>query len=82
MRIVVVVVLISAFFGHEVLAWGATGHRASGYIAEQYLKPRAKKKLKAILQGESLAMVSTWMDEIRSDSLYNYAEDWHWATIP
>lgn len=82
MRIVVVVVLISAFFGHKVLAWGATGHRASGYIAEQYLKPRVKKKLKAILQGESLAMVSTWMDEIRSDSLYNYAEDWHWATIP
>jgi hypothetical protein len=34
------------------------------------------------LNGESLAMVSTWMDEIRSDSTYNYTTDWHWTTIP
>lgn len=27
-------------------------------------------------------MVSTWMDEIRSDSTYNYTADWHWTTIP
>ena len=27
-------------------------------------------------------MASNWMDEIRSDSLYNYAEDWHFVTIP
>jgi hypothetical protein len=30
---------------------------------------------------ESLAMMSTWMDEVRSDSTFNYTADWHWVTI-
>ncbi len=63
-------------------AWGPTGHRATGLIAEQYLNAKAKKKIFIILQQESLAMVGTWMDDIRSDSTYNYATDWHYTTIP
>jgi hypothetical protein len=63
-------------------SWGVTGHRATGWIAEHYLNAKAKKKVKKILQQESLAMVSTWMDEIKSDSTYNYTSDWHWVTIP
>jgi hypothetical protein len=46
------------------------------------LNAKAKKKITAILEGESLAMVSTWMDEIRSDSTYNYTAIWHYTTIP
>ena len=26
-------------------------------------------------------MASTWMDDIRSDSTYDYASDWHWVTV-
>jgi hypothetical protein len=26
-------------------------------------------------------MMSTWMDEVRSDSTFNYTADWHWVTI-
>jgi hypothetical protein len=66
----------------QVGAWGSTGHRTTGWIAEQYLNAKAKKKIAVILQQESLAMVSTWMDDIRSDSTYNYATDWHYTTIP
>lgn len=62
--------------------WGVTGHRATGLIAERYLSSKAKKRIQQILKGESLAMASTWMDEIRSDSSYNYSTDWHWTTIP
>lgn len=68
-------VTLSAF------GWGATGHRATGYIADQYLSKKARKALEKILQGQSLAMASTWMDEIRSDSTYNYTADWHWVTV-
>lgn len=63
-------------------AWGQTGHRAIGLIAENHLSSKARKKLASILDGESLAMASTWMDEIRSDRKYNYMSDWHWVTIP
>lgn len=62
--------------------WGATGHRTTGLIAEQYLNAKAKKRIAAILGQESLAMVSNWMDEIRSDSTYDYAVTWHYTTIP
>lgn len=62
-------------------AWGPTGHRATGLIAEKHLTKKARKALEAILQGQSLAMASTWMDEIRSDSTFNYMSDWHWVTI-
>jgi len=65
----------------SAFAWGPTGHRATGLIAEKYLNKKAKKELLRILGGESLAMASTWMDEIRSDSTYDYMSDWHWVTI-
>lgn len=75
-------VLIFGFFVTSGYGWGVTGHRATGLIAERLLTKKAKKKIAQILQGESIAMVSTWMDEIRSDSTYNYTTDWHWTTIP
>ena len=54
------------------LAWGPTGHRAIGHIAEQHLSIKAKKKISVILEGQSLAIVSTWMDEVRSDRKYDH----------
>jgi hypothetical protein len=66
----------------EALPWGATGHRVTGFIAERYLSKRAHREVKRVLGQESLAVASTWMDEIRSDSTYDYAVDWHWVTIP
>jgi len=78
-----IVLLVGFSFGVTLscLGWGVTGHRATGLIAERHLSAKAKKKIKQLLGQESLAIVSTWMDEIRSDSTYNYTADWHWVTI-
>jgi hypothetical protein len=62
--------------------WGATGHRVTGRIADKYLSKKARKAIEKLLRGQSLAMSSTWMDDVRSDSTYDYMEDWHWVTIP
>lgn len=62
--------------------WGKTGHRVVGDIAAAYLTAEAQKEIKRILGHESMAIASTWMDEIRSDSAYNHTHDWHWVTIP
>ncbi|MFN7600437.1 MAG: S1/P1 nuclease [Bacteroidota bacterium] len=75
------ILAIIIFSGTSCFSWGVTGHRATGLIAERYLNSKAKKKIKRLLGQQSLAMVSTWMDEIRSDSTYNYTADWHWVTI-
>jgi hypothetical protein len=74
--------VLAVLLSIQTFGWGATGHRVTGLIAEQYLNAKAKKRIKQLLGQESLAMVSTWMDEIRSDSTYRYSEDWHWTTIP
>lgn len=73
--------LFCILIGLSVFGWGVTGHRAMGLIAERNLNPAVKKKLEKILGGESIAIVSTWMDEIRSDSAYNHTADWHWVTV-
>jgi hypothetical protein len=69
------------FIIHTAGAWGVTGHRAVGLIAERHLTKKAKNNLRAILGQERIAMVSTWMDEVRSDSAYDYSADWHWVTV-
>ncbi len=75
---VILLVLVS----FTVFAWGPTGHRVTGHIAEKYLTKKARKAVRQVLGGQSLAMVSTWMDEVRSDTTYDYMADWHWVTIP
>lgn len=70
------------FLIFQVNAWGPTGHRVTGYIASKYLSKKASKAINQILRDQSIAIASTWMDEIRADSNYNYTADWHWVTIP
>jgi hypothetical protein len=74
-------VVIGVLFVFQSFGWGLTGHRAVGRVAEQHLSNKAKKKLKMLLGQQSLAMASTWMDDIRSDTTFDYMEDWHWVTI-
>lgn len=66
----------------SVYAWGPTGHRTTGEIAEQHLTKRAKKKIDALLNGESLALVSTFADDIKSDRKYRKYSSWHYVNIP
>lgn len=68
-------------FVFNAFGWGATGHRAVGYVAEQHLSKKARLAIEKILRGQSLAMAGTWMDDIKSDSVYDNTHDWHWVTI-
>jgi hypothetical protein len=81
MKFLVLSLSLLLFLPHTCLPWGATGHRVTGYIAQQHLNKKAKKKLSELLGQESLAIASTWMDDVRSDSTYDYMIDWHWVTV-
>lgn len=65
-----------------VFGWGATGHRIVGLIAERHLSKKVKKRLSFILEKETLAEVSNFMDFIKSDGTYRHMSPWHYATIP
>lgn len=62
--------------------WSQTGHRVTGYIADKYLNKKTRKAIERILNGKSMAMMSNWMDDVRSDTAYRHMDDWHWVTIP
>ncbi len=78
--LITVLIVISANF--SAYGWGATGHRVTGEIAEQHLTKKAKKKLDRILENEGLALVSTWMDEIKSAPGTRHLNPWHYVSIP
>jgi len=70
-----------AYLPMNVSAWGLTGHRVVGQVADFYLTTKARKAVLQIL-GESPAMASNWPDFIKSDSSYNYLSSWHYVNIP
>lgn len=82
MKTVIAVFLFLISATGPALSWGPTGHRVVGAVAEQYLTRKARARLAQVLDGQSIAMVATWMDEVRSDPAYDHMADWHWVTIP
>ncbi|PJB13088.1 MAG: S1/P1 Nuclease [Flavobacteriales bacterium CG_4_9_14_3_um_filter_40_17] len=64
------------------LDWGKTGHRVVGELAEQNLSKRAQRKIDKILNGQSLAFVSTYADDIKSDRRYKKYDVLHYVNFP
>ena len=56
-----------AFIAATALAWGPTGHRVVGQVAEQHVSKKTAKALRELMPTESLARSSTWPDHVRSD---------------
>lgn len=83
MRILSIFIMFS-FFTTTVSAydWGKTGHRTTGAIAQKYLSKKAKKAIDQLLDGESLALVSTYADDIKSDDQYRSYGPWHYVNVP
>ena len=82
MRIVIIVFVLIPTLCFGNLVWGRRGHRVTGHIAEKHLSKKAKKAITKLLDGHSLAFVSTYADEIKSDrSFWNYSP-WHYVNYP
>lgn len=73
--------LLVPLLGHSNY-WGKTGHRVTGHIAENHLTGKAKRALNDLLDGHSLAFVSTFADEIKADRTYSKFSAWHYVNYP
>ncbi|SDX13689.1 S1/P1 Nuclease [Lutibacter oricola] len=62
--------------------WGQTGHRTIGEVASSHLKNSVKRKIKKILDGQTLVFVSTYADDIKSDRSYSKYYSWHYVNKP
>ena len=80
-----ILILMFAFMGKANAMdndWGKTGHRIIGEIAERQLSDDVKDIVYDILDGESLAVVSTWPDEMRSNPEFDKFSNWHYVNLP
>ena len=69
---------------HSTFAYGPLGHQVVAALAWDQLTPFAKQNVGRILgQGEeSFIKSSTWADEIKSDSRFNYLKPMHYVNLP
>ncbi|RUO60586.1 S1/P1 nuclease [Pseudidiomarina insulisalsae] len=68
----------ASFYSAPANAWGKTGHRITGKIAQAYLSVEATAAIAELLGPESLAEASTYADEMRS----NPSEFWQKTANP
>ena len=74
--------LVTNFTFANDMYWSKTGHRVVGEVAEQHLSKKAKRAIEDLLEGESLAAVANFGDEIKSDRAYRKFSAWHYVNIP
>lgn len=74
--------LISPNMAH---AWGSTGHRVSGELAERFVCGQTRLEVRDLLGVETLADVANWADYMRMSSDPYWSKttfNWHFVTIP
>lgn len=78
---VLLVALVTLFSSVEfVRAWGQQGHRIVGLIAAERLTPAARQNVAWLLDGQTLADVSSWADSITGEQVQT--SYWHYLNIP
>ncbi len=81
-RIVILILLVSNIcFGNDMF-WSKTGHRVIGEVAQEYLTRKAEKAILKLLDGEGLALVSNFADEIKADRSFSKFNAWHYVNFP
>jgi len=73
--------LVILFVASPCFGWGRDGHKIASAIATQHLTPEAKTAVTRLLGDQSIADVSTWADEIRSDPAYRWASPLHYSNV-
>ena len=76
-RVLFIFLIISLQLCH---AWGKLGHRVIGKIADDHLSTEARLYVTDLFHGKSIAQISTWLDDIKSDSNPEYKKfrTWHY----
>ena len=66
-------------------AWSFKAHQTIGELAERQLSASTRASVRALLDEEpssSLAAISTWPDEVRSEEPWRHTARWHFVNFP
>src|SRR5690606_7055308 len=78
--ILVFILFPAMVLGNEF--WGQTGHRVTGQIAQNHLTGKAERALANLLDGQTLAFVSTFGHDIKADPAEDKYGPWHYVNYP
>lgn len=75
---------LSLMISPSVFGWGLLGHRVVGEVASNHLSKKAEKAVQRVLGNKTLAEVSNWMDDVKSDKQpkYDTLNAYHYVSIP
>lgn len=63
-------------------SWGVAGHRTVAAVAERHLLPNVSRVVSVYLEGQGMADVSSWADEVRNEPEYKHTASWHFLNLP
>lgn len=67
---------------NHAFAWGPKGQEITVAVAEQYLTPNARQKIKDLVGvNQTLSRFSTWADQARNSDEWNYTGSWHFINV-
>ncbi len=80
---ILILVLLSfqLTFGNDMF-WSKKGHRTTGEVAQEHLSRKARKAISKLLNGQDLAKVSTFGDDIKADRDFKKFSAWHYVNFP
>lgn len=79
-KLIIASFILSSF---NASAWGPIGHRAVGEVAQRLLEVPVLTKVSALSDYQSLAKISTWPDDIKSEpEKYGHTFNWHFTDWP
>lgn len=80
--LILVLFLLTLTSFSTTMFWGKIGHRTVGEIAQRQLTLTTEQRVNEILDGQSLAVASTWADEMRSNPEFDKFSTWHYVNLP
>ncbi len=61
--------------------WGRTGHHTIVDIAQNYVSSSTLDSISKYLANDTWHAASTWMDELRGNSQFDYMRKWHYINV-
>lgn len=81
MKRILLAILATLVLSSPSYGWGREAHETIAKIADNNLKPSARKKIEKYLGNHSIVYWAKWMDDYRRTPEYKVTSEWHTVNI-
>lgn len=74
-------IVVICGFPTTTFAWGKEGHNIISQIAFRSLSDSTKQRVSKMLGGLTFEEAGMWMDDMRSNTAFDYMKPWHYINI-